>query len=82
MSETQEGTGEMAAATSDRELRPVEKALLAAIGEIPDPRPSTVIPAVVSTHRGEDVRGAYWRLLGRNVVSRGLDGRLSVVRHS
>lgn len=63
-------------------LSPVEQALVAEIERAEEPRPSTVIPAVVRTHQAEDVRGAYWRLLSNNLVARSLDGRLSVVRPS
>lgn len=60
------------------ELSAVERALVEQIGQAPDPRPSTVIPVVAQQCPGADVRGAYWKLIGRSVVVRQLNGRLTV----
>lgn len=74
-----EGEQMSVAAASTEELSEVEAALLEAIKAAADPRPSTVIPQVVAEHADADVRGAYWRLISRNRVSRALNGRLTVV---
>lgn len=62
----------------ERDLSPIEDEIVSTIEKTPGARPSTVIPAIETRHPGADVRGAYWRLVKKNIVHRELNGLLVV----